>query len=60
MMAARRSPIRVLAFAASLRAESLNARPAALAAEAVWQNGGVADLTSMREFDVPLRQASLG
>jgi NAD(P)H-dependent FMN reductase len=53
MMAARRSPIRVLAFAASLRAESLNARLAALAAEAVRENGGVADLISMREFGVP-------
>jgi chromate reductase, NAD(P)H dehydrogenase (quinone) len=54
MTATERSPIQILVFAASLRAESLNARLAALAAETVEANGGVADLVSMREFDVPL------
>jgi NAD(P)H-dependent FMN reductase len=48
-----RSPIRLLVLAASLRAESLNARLAALAAESVERNGGLAELTSMRQFDVP-------
>jgi chromate reductase, NAD(P)H dehydrogenase (quinone) len=49
----QRSPIRILVFAASLRADSLNARLAALAAECVRSNGGTADLASMREFEVP-------
>jgi chromate reductase, NAD(P)H dehydrogenase (quinone) len=53
MTVAQRSPIRILVFAASLRSESLNARLAALAAGAVEDNGGVADLSSMREWDVP-------
>jgi chromate reductase, NAD(P)H dehydrogenase (quinone) len=47
------SPIRILVFAASLRAGSLNAKLAALAADVVRQNGGVADLAPMQEFDVP-------
>jgi chromate reductase, NAD(P)H dehydrogenase (quinone) len=49
----QRSPIRILVFAASLRADSLNARLAALAAECVRGNGGTADLATMQEFDVP-------
>jgi chromate reductase, NAD(P)H dehydrogenase (quinone) len=59
MAVAQRSPIRIFVFAASLRAESLNARLAALAAETVEENGGAADLASMREFDVPLYDADL-
>jgi len=47
------SPIRVLVLAASLRADSLNARLAGLAAEAVERHGGVAELASVRGFDVP-------
>ena len=42
-----RSPIRILVFAASLRAASLNARLAALAAESVERNGGAVELASM-------------
>jgi chromate reductase, NAD(P)H dehydrogenase (quinone) len=45
--------VRLLVLAASLRAESLNARLAALAAAAVGRNGGVAELASMAQFDVP-------
>ena len=47
MTVAQRSPIRILVFGASLRAESLNARLAALAAECVQTNGGTAELASM-------------
>ena len=53
MMVMPRSEIRILVLAASLRTESLNARLAALAAESVEQKGGVAELTSMGQFDVP-------
>jgi len=44
----------VLVFAASLRAESLNRRLAALAARVAEQYGATVDLASMRDFDVPL------
>jgi chromate reductase, NAD(P)H dehydrogenase (quinone) len=54
-----RSDIRILVLAASLRAGSLNARLAALAAESVERNGGDAELTSMQEFDVPLYDGDL-
>jgi NAD(P)H-dependent FMN reductase len=46
-------------LAASVRAGSLNARLAALAAESVQRNGGDAELTSMREFDAPLYDGDL-
>jgi chromate reductase len=59
MTVAQRSPIRILVFGASLRAESLNARLAALAAECVQTNGGTAELASMREWDVPLFDGDL-
>jgi NAD(P)H-dependent FMN reductase len=48
-----REPVRFLVFAASLRAESLNARLAQLAARTIAQHGGGVDLASMREFDAP-------
>ena len=48
-----RERVRFLVFGASLRAESLNARLASLAARRVEANGGEADLASMREFDCP-------
>ena len=50
-----RSPttLKVLVFAASLRAESLNRKLAALAARVAEQNGATIDLGSMRDFDVP-------
>jgi len=47
------TPIRILVLAASLRADSLNSRLAALAAESVRHSGGVAELTSIGDFDVP-------
>jgi NAD(P)H-dependent FMN reductase len=45
--------LNVLIFAASLRADSLNRRLAALAARVAQQSGANVDLASMREFDVP-------
>jgi NAD(P)H-dependent FMN reductase len=54
-----RSDIRILVLAASVRAGSLNAMLAVLAAESVERNGGDAELASMREFDVPLYDGDL-
>jgi NAD(P)H-dependent FMN reductase len=45
--------LRVLIFSASLRAESLNARLAGLAARVAEQHGATVDRASMRDFDVP-------
>ena len=45
--------LKVLVFAASLRAESLNHKLAALAARIATNNGATVDLASMRDFDVP-------
>lgn len=53
MTGSPRERVRFLVFAASLREESLNARLAALAVEAIESNGGEADHASMREFDAP-------
>ena len=46
--------LKVLVFAASLRAESLNRKLAALAARVAEQYGATVDMASMRDFDVPL------
>jgi chromate reductase, NAD(P)H dehydrogenase (quinone) len=46
--------LKVLVFAASLRAESLNRKLAVLAASVAEQAGASVDLASMSEFDVPL------
>jgi chromate reductase, NAD(P)H dehydrogenase (quinone) len=46
-------PLRVLVFAASLRADSLNAKLAHLAARHVEEYGATADRATMRDFDVP-------
>jgi NAD(P)H-dependent FMN reductase len=45
--------LKVLIFAASLRADSLNRKLAALAARVAEQHGATVDLASMRDFDVP-------
>ena len=45
--------VKVLVFAASLRAESLNRKLATLAARIAEQTGATVDLASMRDFDVP-------
>jgi NAD(P)H-dependent FMN reductase len=45
--------LNVLVFGASLRADSLNRKLAALAARIAEQSGATVDLASMREFDVP-------
>lgn len=49
--------LNVLVFGASLRADSLNRRLAALAARIAEQSGATVDLVSMREFDVPAYDA---
>src|SRR3954468_5101947 len=51
--------LKVLVFAASLRAESLNHKLAALAARVARQAGASVDLASMRDFDVPLYDGDL-
>ncbi|MGH7682477.1 MAG: NADPH-dependent FMN reductase [Candidatus Eiseniibacteriota bacterium] len=55
MSSERPSPqLKVLIFAASLRAESLNRKLAALAGRFAEKEGAVVDLASLRDFDVPL------
>ena len=51
-MSSSPTTLKVLVFAASLRAESLNRKLAALAARVAEQNGATVDLASMRDFDV--------
>jgi chromate reductase len=48
------APLKLLVFAASLRADSLNRKLAALAARIAADHGAAVDLASMHEFDVPL------
>ena len=45
--------LKVLVFGASLRADSLNLKLAALAARVAEENGATVDHASMRDFDVP-------
>ena len=53
-MTSRPNPtLKVLVFGASLRADSLNRKLAALAARLAEQNGATVDHASMRDFDVP-------
>ena len=53
-MTSRPNPtLKVLVFGASLRADSLNRKLAALAARVAEQNGAKVDHASMRDFDVP-------
>ncbi|MGW1378858.1 NADPH-dependent FMN reductase [Streptomyces sp. NPDC002446] len=47
-------PLRLLVLGAALRAESTNARLAALAARILAAAGAEVDLASMREFEMPL------
>jgi NAD(P)H-dependent FMN reductase len=51
--------LNVLVFAASLRAESMNRKLAALAARIAEQHGAVVELATMNEFDVPLYDGDL-
>jgi NAD(P)H-dependent FMN reductase len=53
MTVEEREPLRILVFAASLRAESLNARLAELAAKTIEANGASVDRASMADFDAP-------
>ncbi len=47
------SPVNVFVLAASLRAESLNRKLAALAVRVAEQTGATVDLATMNDFDVP-------
>ncbi|MEV5471055.1 NAD(P)H-dependent oxidoreductase [Streptomyces sp. NPDC052207] len=47
-------PLRVLVFGGALRADSANARLAALVAWLISDTGAAVDLASMRDFDMPL------
>ncbi|MFG3060991.1 NADPH-dependent FMN reductase [Streptomyces sp. NPDC048231] len=47
-------PLRVLVFGGALRADSANARLAALVARLLSDTGAAVDLASMRDFDMPL------
>ena len=47
------SPVNVLVLAASLRADSLNRKLAALAVRVAEQTGATVDLATMHDFDVP-------
>lgn len=51
--------LKLLVFAASLRAGSLNRKLAALAARVAGQYGATVDHASMRDFDVPLYDGDL-
>jgi len=51
--------MKVFVCAASLRAESLNRKLAALAARVAGETGATVDLASMREFDVPIYDGDL-
>ena len=52
-MGAERETVRFLVFGASLRADSLNVRLAATAAEVIGAHGGTVDGAKMAEFDAP-------
>ncbi|MDH6136859.1 chromate reductase [Kitasatospora sp. MAA4] len=52
--AAQPGPLRLLVLGAALRAESTNARLAALVARLAVDAGAVADLAGLHEFDMPL------
>ncbi|MGV9242088.1 NADPH-dependent FMN reductase [Streptomyces sp. NPDC003710] len=47
-------PLRVLVFGAALRADSANARLAALVARLISDTGAAVHLAAMRDFDMPL------
>jgi chromate reductase len=47
-------PMKVLVLAASLRADSLNAKLAVLAGRVAEQTGATVDVSSLRDFDLPL------
>ncbi len=49
-----KTTLKVLVFAASLRADSLNKKLASLAARVAERHGATVDLASMHDFDVPL------
>jgi chromate reductase len=54
-----RTPSRFLVLSGSRRHDSLNAKLAQLAAASVQAHGGVAELTSIRDFDTPSFDADI-
>ena len=52
-------PLNVLVFAASLRAESLNRKLAALAARVATEQGAIVHLSTLEDFDVPFYDGDL-
>jgi chromate reductase len=58
-MATPTPTLNVLVLAASLRAESLNHKLAALAARVATANGAMVDFATMHDFDVPLYDGDL-
>src|SRR4051812_15749355 len=52
-MTVPRTPSRFLVLSASRRQQSMNAQLATLAARVIEEHGGVADLASIRDFEVP-------
>jgi chromate reductase, NAD(P)H dehydrogenase (quinone) len=54
-----REPVRFLVFSASLKADSINARLARLAADVIEANSGAVDFRSMSEFDAPSYNADV-
>jgi len=52
-------PLKLLVFAASLRAQSLNRRLAALAAGVATGQGAIVDLASLHDFEVPFYDGDL-
>jgi len=52
-MAKQREPVKCLVFSASLRAGSLNAVLAKMAAGAIEQHGGIVEVAAMSAFDSP-------
>jgi chromate reductase len=59
MATPQREPVRFLVFAATLRQDSLNGRLAELAAQTIRDNGGEAEVRTMREFDGPSYDADV-
>ena len=57
--ASPREPVRFLVFSASMRAESLNGQLAQLAAAAIEEGGGSADLRPMSDFETPAYNADV-
>lgn len=47
------TPVRILVFSASLRADSFNTKLAKLASQVIEKNGGIVDYANISDFDCP-------